>query len=176
MKALRYLIASAALMNGLLAGLNVQRALVEMPAWRAVGAPGWSTFSRNADLGPNARIVVPFEAFAGTILSISAALLFAPGPQLPRIGRTPVYAAAVLSALGLLTTLKAAPFMLSLRQAGNDPILLQRAFRGFEFWGGVRGVFHVLAFCASLWSLVACSNPQRTAESGAIVKTSLHDV
>jgi len=41
------------------------------------------------------------------------------------------------------------------RHLGDDPVALQRAFDGFEFWGRVRGIFQVTAFVANVWSLVA---------------------
>ena len=59
----------------------------------------------------------------------------------------------------MLATRQAAPIMLSARHLGDDPIVLQRAFDGFEFWGRVWGVFQVLAFGAVLWSLVALLRP-----------------
>ena len=40
----------ATLVSGLLAGFNLDRALVAMPAWNAVGAVAWAEFSRRADL------------------------------------------------------------------------------------------------------------------------------
>jgi len=155
MKAILRLLVIAAFMNGLLAGLNVQRALVDMPAWRVMGALGWAAFSRHADLGRNAPILIPLEAFSGTILSILVAWLVWRHAHVARSARISVVAAATLAAAGLLMTFRAAPFMLSLRHVGNDPALVQQAFEGFEFWGGVRGVFQVLAFGASLWSLAA---------------------
>jgi hypothetical protein len=60
---------------------------------------------------------------------------------------------------GMLPTRQAVPIMLSARRLGDDPVLLQRAFDGFEFWGRVWGVFQVLAFGAVLWSLVALLRP-----------------
>ena len=45
------LVTIAALVNGLLAGGNVDRLLVATPAWEVVGLNRWADFSRAADLG-----------------------------------------------------------------------------------------------------------------------------
>ncbi len=58
---------------------------------------------------------------------------------------------------GLLFTIKAAPIMLNVRYLDNDSELLQRAFDGFEFWGGLRSLSQGLGFLANLLSLVAVS-------------------
>jgi hypothetical protein len=89
------------------------------------------------------------------ILSVAAAILFYRAPMKPRGAALPIYAGALLTVAGLLVTAKAAPIMLSVRHLGNDPVPLEQAFRGFRFWGGLRGVFQVLAYCANLWALVA---------------------
>jgi hypothetical protein len=47
----RILLIFATLVSGLLAGGNVDRAFVAMPALRQVGAIAWAEFSRHADLG-----------------------------------------------------------------------------------------------------------------------------
>jgi hypothetical protein len=45
------LLVAATFIGGLLAGGNVDRAFVAMPAWEHVGAIAWGQFSRHADLG-----------------------------------------------------------------------------------------------------------------------------
>jgi len=152
------LVVGATVLGGILAGGNVERAIVHMPAWRHVGAPAWAAFSREADLG-NGLIVYPLEAIGGAVLSIAAAITYHFDRSAPRTAAFPIYAAATMVAGGMLATTQAAPIMLSLRQPSNDSITLQRAFDGFEFWGGVRGVFQILAFGANLWSLVALLRP-----------------
>ena len=159
------LLAAAMLTNGMLAGGNINRNLVEMPAWRRVGVVGWAAFSRQADLSWRARAVYPTEAFAGMILSVAAAVAFTRDPRASRAATVPVYAAALLTIGGLLFTIKAAPMMLSVRHLGNDPVALQRAFDGFEFWGWWRGACQVTAYLASAWALVASSDPTTRAHA-----------
>jgi hypothetical protein len=151
----RRLIIAATLVNGLLASGNINRNLVDMPAWRHVGPLGWAAFSRQADLGWRAMILYPGEAFTGMILSVAAAAMFWRERTVARAAAVPVYAAALLTIGGLLFTIKAAPIMLGVRHLGNDPIALQRAFDGFEFWSWWRGVCQCAAYLASLWALAA---------------------
>jgi hypothetical protein len=79
----RRLLIAATLVNGLLASGNINRGLVDMPAWRRVGVLGWAAFSRQADLGPRAMIVYPSEAFTGMILSVAAAAMSRRRPPPP---------------------------------------------------------------------------------------------
>jgi hypothetical protein len=153
MKTLLSLIVAATLLDGILAGGDVDRWLVGMPAWQTVGAVGWANYSRLADLG-NGLVLYPLLAIGGTLLSVGAAVSFARREKREISVGIPIYAAATLAIIGLLLTLKAAPFMLSLRHIGNeDAATLQHAFDQFEFWGGLRAVFQTLAFGSNLWSL-----------------------
>jgi hypothetical protein len=43
----RALLIAATVLSGLLAGGNVDRAIVAMPAWEQVGAAAWAEFSRH---------------------------------------------------------------------------------------------------------------------------------
>ena len=153
MKLVVIFIVGATLANGLLAGGDVDRWLVGMPAWQSVGVVGWANYSRLADLG-NGFVLYPILAIAGTLLSLAAVVIFMRQAKHERVAAIPVYAAAALAVAGLLVTFKAAPFMLSLRHIGNEDVgLLQHAFDGFRLWGGVRTVLQTLGFGANLWSL-----------------------
>ena len=72
------LMIAGAIINGFLAGGNVDRALVAMPAWRHVGPVAWADFSRYADLG-NGQILYPLMAVGGTMTSVLSAALFSGG-------------------------------------------------------------------------------------------------
>src|SRR5437762_13421419 len=120
-------IVSATLANGLLAGGDIDRWLVGMPAWQSVGVLGWANYSRSADLG-NRFVLYPVLAIGGTLLSLATAVSFVRQPKRERFVAIAIYTAAALALAGLLTTFKAAPFMLSLRHIGNeDGDLLQHA-------------------------------------------------
>jgi hypothetical protein len=153
----RRLVIAATLVESILAGGNVNRALIDMPAWQRTGSLSWSAFSRNADLGPVGRILYPLEGIAGAILSVAAALSFRRDGGTPISATVPVYGAALLAIGGLVVTTRAAPRMLSLPRVGGDPVATQQALDGFQFWGNIRAVFQVLAFITNLWSLVTIS-------------------
>jgi len=149
------LLIGATLLHGFLAGGNVERALVHMPAWRKLGPRAWAAFSRQADLGRGLWLY-PFEAIAGAVLTVAAAIAFQFDPGAARAAALPLYLGAALALGGLLATTQAAPKMLSLRRLADDDLpALQRAFDGFERWGNVRAVLQVLAFMANVWALAA---------------------
>jgi hypothetical protein len=153
MKWIGLLIASATLFNGVLAGIDVDRWVVGMPAWHAVGVVGWANYSRSADLG-NGLFLYPILAIVGTLFSLAAAVSFMRQTQRERFTSVAIYVAAALALAGLLMTFKAAPFMLSLQHLRNEDVTaLQQAFDGFEFWGGIRAILQTLAFGANLCSL-----------------------
>ncbi len=156
----------ATLVHSILAGMNVNRALVEMPAWQQTGPLAWAAFSRHADLARNGAILYPLDAFAGVILSLAAVVGFRRDGSRPRAAGIPIYAAPLMSIAGLLTTVKAAPNMLRVPDLDNDQEALQRALDGFQFWGNIRGLFQFLAFVANLWSLVAITDPRSQARQG----------
>ncbi len=147
----RALLAFALLFSGLLAGGNVDRALVAMPAWQVVGATGWADFSRHADLG-HGLVLYPIEAFGGALFALAAAIGFQLERDAPSSVRILLYASVVLAASGLLLTLEAAPIMLGIRDV-TDPAALAHAFAGFWFWGNLRAICQVLAFIAQLAAL-----------------------
>jgi hypothetical protein len=150
-KTTRLLLIAAAFVSGLLAGGNIDRTFVAMPAWQQVGASSWAEFSRHADLG-NGLLLYPIEAFGGALLTLGAAASY----YFDRIARPsfaiPLCAAIVFSLGGLLLTIEAAPIMLGINNV-NDPAALQAAFEGFRFWGNIRGASQVLAFAALMWAL-----------------------
>lgn len=147
----RNLLIAATLVGGLLAGADVDRALVAMRAWQQVGPEAWAAFCRHADLG-NGLILYPVEAFGGALLILGAALSIGRDQSAPRSIALAIYAASILALAGLVLTLKAAPIMLGIKET-TDPQALRGAFEGFYFWGGIRGVCQVLAFFALLWAL-----------------------
>ena len=147
----RILLILAILISGLLAGGNIDRAFVAMPAWQHVGALAWAEFSRHADLG-NGLILYPLESIGGALLTLAAAISFHFDRSAPRAAAVPLYAAVLLLAGGLLVTVQAAPIMLGIRDV-REPATLQHAFEGFWHWGNLRAACQVLAFLAQLATL-----------------------
>jgi len=136
---------------------TLNRTLVEMPAWKHLGAQAWATFSRSADLG-NGTILYPLAGIGGLALVLAAAIVFRLGPRRPWSVAIPLYGAALLTICIILTTTQAAPIMLSLRRIGNDPRALQQAFDGFYRWDSIRAVIGTVEGCLEIWALVALSS------------------
>jgi hypothetical protein len=78
-------VVSATLANGLLAGGDVDRWLVGMPAWQSVGVLGWANYSRLADLG-NGFVLYPILAIGGTAFPCRSRDLHAPSEARARRG------------------------------------------------------------------------------------------
>ncbi len=147
----RTLLIFATLVSGLLAGGNVDRAFVAMPAWQQVGAIPWAEFSRHADLG-NGLILYPIEAISGALLTIAAAMMIHFDRNAPRAAAVPIYAAALFAVGGLALTVKAAPTMLGIRGV-SELVALQRAFEAFWYWGNLRAICQVSVFLLQLATL-----------------------
>ena len=147
----RFVLLLAILFSGALAGGNIDRALVAMPAWQQTGAVAWADFSRHADLG-NGLILYPLEAIGGGLLTLIAAIGFQLDKTAPRPVLVPAYLAVFLAACGLVLTLKAAPIMLGIRGV-SDPERLRQAFDAFWYWGNIRAACQISAFLALLATL-----------------------
>ena len=140
------------LLGTITASLN--RTLVEMPAWRHLGAQAWAAFSLQADLG-NGEILYPLAGIGGTLLILAAAIAFRLSPRRPLSVAIPLYGAALMVICIMLATTQAAPTMLSLHRIGNDPAALQRVFAGFYRWDSIRAVIGAVEGCLEIWALVA---------------------
>jgi hypothetical protein len=103
----------------------------------------------------NGFYLYPIEAIGAALFTIAAATSFRFDITAPAPAALPVYSSVALVLGGLLTTIKAAPIMMSLRRIGDDISALQKAFDGFRRWGNMRGAFQILAFLAIVWALVA---------------------
>ena len=149
------LIVAEQLLGTVVGSLN--RTLVEMPAWRHLGAAAWATFSLQADLG-NGEILYPLAGIGGLGLILAAAITFRLSSRRPLSVAIPLYGAAVMAICVILTTTQAAPIMLSLHRIGNDPASLQQAFEGFYRWDSIRAVFGTLEGFAEILALVALAS------------------
>ncbi len=155
---------AAALIGGLLAGGNIDRAVVQNAAWQHLGPIAWAAFSRHADLSPRGFALYPLLGIGGTLFSVTAAVSFRLTGDLPRAAALPIYAGALLTLSGLLATTQAASIMLSVPSLGDNAGALQHAFSGFAFWGGIRGVVQVAAFIANIGALtIAAVVPRNVA-------------
>ena len=142
----------ATAMNGLLAGLNVDTALVKLPARRRIGAVAYATFARGNDLG-NGLVVYP-------LLGVGAALFTVLDTAIAYLEHSPIGLLLLLSLASLLSllhtaaTTRAAPVMLSIKDAPDVETMLNTKLERFARWHAVRATFQVLAFFVLLWVLV----------------------
>jgi hypothetical protein len=150
----RGLVIANGFVGGLFVGGNVQRSLVDMPAWQRAGPVAWATFSRYADLG-NGLIIFPIVGIGAVILMLVTALAYRLDRTAPRAAGLPIYLGVLFLLGGIVTTTQAAPLMLSLRSGTTDPIVLQRTFDGFLWWGTIRAVCDVLSYCCGFWAVIA---------------------
>ena len=145
------LLALATAVNGLLAGLNVDTALVKLPARRRIGVVAYATFARGNDLG-NGLFVYP-------LLGVGAALLTVLATAVAYIERSPLEVLILLSLASLLSilhtfaTTRAAPVMLSIKETPDGESFLTAKLERFAHWHTVRATFQVVAFFVLLWAL-----------------------
>jgi len=153
LKRSQFLMAMGTFCAGFLAGGNLDRYMVQVPAFRHVDIVSWAMYSRHADLG-NGLLLYPLEAISGFVFFIVASVMvIMHRPILNTVAR-PVHAAAVLAALGLFLTIFAAPIMLGVGTMPNNPAQLHAAFERFHFWGGIRAVVQILSFAAGIWGMI----------------------
>ncbi len=143
----------AAAANGLLAGLSLEVALVKLPSRHRIGPVAYAAFAREADLG-NGRVVYPAVAIGAALLTFAATL----AAYLGRSGTSatlPLSIASLASVLHFVATARAAPIMLGIGRAPDDPGVLQPRLDAFARWHGVRAVLQVLTFFVLLWALAS---------------------
>jgi hypothetical protein len=152
----RGLVVAATVVSGMFGSL-LDRALVATPAWDHLGARAWADYSRYADLGTG-NIVYPIGGILLWALVLAAALAYRLDRGAPRAAGPPIYLAALSEIGAIATTIIAAPIMQGVGHLGDDPVALQHAFDQFTFWGvDIRGVFFVLIFLCTVWSLTVIS-------------------
>ena len=152
MNLVMFLIALAVLINGLLAGLNVDTALVKLPARKRIGALAYATFARGNDLG-NGLVVYPLLGIGAVLFTVLATAI----AYLEHSSMGPLLLLSLASLLSLLhtfATTRAAPIMLSIKDAPDDETLLRMKLDRFAYWHAVRATFQVLTFFVLLWALV----------------------
>ena len=149
---LRIFLTAGCFLAGLLAGGNIERYVVQFPAWHHLDIRIWGVFSRHADLA-NGLFLYPFEAIGSFLLLITSSVILSANKEILRQAAFPVYTATVFSAIGLILTFFAAPVMLSVNAMGNDASALQIAFDRFYYWSFFRGIAQVLSFLACIWAV-----------------------
>jgi hypothetical protein len=152
MNLMLFLLVLATATNGLLAGLNVDTALVKLPARRRIGVRAYAIFARGNDLG-NGLVVYPLLGIGAVLLTVLAtAIAFishARGEVVPLLSF-----ATLLSVLHTFATTRAAPIMLSLKNAPDDEASLSAKLDRFAHWHTVRATLQVVTFFLLQWAIV----------------------
>jgi hypothetical protein len=147
------LILAATVTTGLLAGIGLDKSIVQLPARHRLGVVAFAAFSRVNDLG-NGLILYPMLGIGAAALTILAALSgYWRGT--PVVHAWPLYISALLALLHSFTTTRAAPNMLSLRQPTSDEATLIETLNRFARWHNLRAILLLLNFLMLVWALVA---------------------
>jgi hypothetical protein len=142
----------ATVLGGLLAGVSLDKTLVQLPARKRIGNAAYAAYSRAADLRaglfwyPLLGILAPIAAITAAVFVLSQGLA---SPT-----TLPACIGAGLAVLHLFMTSRAAPRMLRVRSSDQDEAALERTFRGFEKWNRVRFGAQLAAFLVITWSLI----------------------
>ena len=152
MISLRILLVLSVVFNGTLAGLSLDTALVKLPARKRIGAVAYAIFARGNDLG-NGRVIYPAWAIISALLAFAAAIL-ALVNQASKAVLLDLAIASALTIAHFLATGKAAPVMLSIKDAPDDERSLSAKLDVFARWHAVRATLQLLAFLALIGSLL----------------------
>lgn len=153
MKVLFWLVVTAVVVHGLVAGISFDVAAVKLPTRKRIGAVAYARFARGNDMG-NGIVVYPAIAILALLL-VAAATVAAFFSHVPDAAMSPLFVACGGTIAHFLCTAKAAPNMLSLRNAGDDEAFLVRKLDAFATWHAYRTLFQFLTFVALVWALVA---------------------
>jgi hypothetical protein len=150
------LIFGATLMTGLLAGMSLDKSIVQLPARHRMGVVRFAAFSKANDLG-NGLIAYPVLGISSAILTIMSAIA-AYWQGVSMTNAWLLYISVFLTLLHTFSTARAAPNMLSLRQPINDEETLTLTYSRFEKWHTLRSILQLLNFITLILALVAYSN------------------
>jgi hypothetical protein len=130
-------VAMAALVaDGLLAGLSLDKVIVQLPARRQIGVTAYAAYARAADLG-NGIAFYPAVGAGAAVLTLAAfavaASRGAPGAVTGLLG-----AAALLYLVHSAMTVRAAPTMFQIGRAGDDRAALAPLLTRFTRWSAAR--------------------------------------
>jgi hypothetical protein len=130
-------VAMAALVaDGILAGLSLDKVIVQLPARRRIGATAYAAYARAADLGNG----IAFYAAVG----ISAAVLTLAAFAVAASRRAPGTVTGLLATAALLSlahsamTARAAPTMFQIGKAVDDQQALALLLARFARWSAAR--------------------------------------
>lgn len=159
------LAAGAALFGGLLAGVTLNRALVELPAWRRLSFLAWAEFTR-AESSGFGGVFYPALGLAALLLIIGTAVAYYFDRD-KRLGRSaPIYASVVVAiAWASVTRFVLVPKLFELKTATDNALELRQIFLSVELGSAINDILHVLTFMLGLWAVVALCSEATTTET-----------
>ena len=150
-----WLVVTAVVVHGLVAGISFDVATVKLPTRKRIGVIAYAGFARGNDMG-NGIVIYPTIAVLALLLVI-AATITAYSVDARQAVLLPLLAACGGTVAHFLCTAKAAPNMLSLKNAPDDEALLSSRLDAFATWHAWRAAFQFLTFVTLVWALVAIS-------------------
>lgn len=145
------LIFLAAVIDGLFAGIGIQKLFVELPARKKIGSVIFSKYSRSSDLA-NGLYVYPVFAIGGMLLKVLIFILVLKYDY-SRTIILPLASALTFSIGVLIMTAFAAPQMLKIGKTEDKEELLSPLLEKFVNYSYPRAVFMALQFLSVLWVL-----------------------
>ena len=156
MNVLTWLLATAVVVHGLVAGISFDVAAVKLPTRKRIGVIAYARFSRGNDMG-NGIVVYPTIAILALLL-IAATTVMAYFMDAEEAILLPIVGACVGTIAHFVCTAKAAPNILSLRNAADDEVFLASKLNAFATWHAYRALFQFLTFVALVWAVVATAH------------------
>jgi hypothetical protein len=147
------LVSGATALNGLLAGGSIIRSLVELPAWKKISLSGFYEYARAADLG-RGLVLYPVVGIVAALLVVLATI----DAYLDGVNSTAMiffWVSLILAIAHSVTTTKAAPNMLSLRNAPNNPDTTKLVFERFKKWQDRRAALQLVNFLTIVTAMAA---------------------
>ena len=151
----RGLVTAATALSGVVAGTTIDTGVVKLPAWRRLGAESWAGYTRE-EL-PTSLVWYPVLGIGAVLVNIAAAVAVHRDGAATRSTALPSRVVAVLALGHLLTTAKAVPHMVKVRET-DDSAALREALGSFTRWHLARTAIDTLTFAANLWSLTSVSD------------------
>lgn len=143
--------------NGILAGLSLDKVIIQLPARRQIGVTAYAAYARAADLG-NGIAFYPAVGVGAAALTVAAfavaAALGAPGTVAGLLA-----AAAALSVVHSAMTGRAAPAMFNLGRAGDDPAALAPLLARFARWSAARAAAQTATLIVVAIAVAAGTGP-----------------
>jgi hypothetical protein len=134
---------------GLMTGICFDVSLVKLPTRHRIGVLAYADFARGNDLG-NGIVVYPVVSISGALLLIATTIIIYGSEDAELLYL--LYSAILTTILSFVGTAKAAPIMLSLKNAPRDEKILKDKLDKFTQWNAFRTVFQMITFLLMLWA------------------------